>query len=237
MAPPGVRPYSTHVRQALTDTAIPERRYLSWRGRAYPIHARILYIATLPLAEVRANLSKLVDEAVRTHERIEVTRQGRRAVVILSADDDDSIMETLAILSDQGLMRELQAAEAEAGAGQLYKLDEVTEEMRAAGRLPSDLSNRIDESCEEGAHRSPTGGRGRRVLGVHSRPTRRESSSGRQTTSPSIGGAVFGVASGILAPSPTCRIAVTCIGAATPGNDHRFSRLRSFAHGRAPSPA
>ena len=90
---------------------------------------------TLPLAEVRANLSKLVDEAVRTHERIEVTRQGRRAVVILSADDYDSIMETLAILSDQGLMCELQAAEAEVEAGQIYTLDEVTEEMRAAGRL------------------------------------------------------------------------------------------------------
>ncbi|MCB1263072.1 MAG: type II toxin-antitoxin system Phd/YefM family antitoxin [Mycobacterium sp.] len=36
---------------------------------------------TLPLAEVRANLSKLVDEAVRTHLRIEVTRQGRRASI------------------------------------------------------------------------------------------------------------------------------------------------------------
>lgn len=93
-------------------------------------------MATLPLAEVRANLSKLVDEAVRTHERIEVTRQGRRAAVILSADDYDSIMETLAILSDQGLMQELRAAEAEAEAGLIHTLDEVTEEMRAAGRLP-----------------------------------------------------------------------------------------------------
>jgi antitoxin YefM len=90
---------------------------------------------TLPLAEVRANLSKLVDEAVRTHQRIEVTRQGRRAAVILSADDYDSIMETLTILSDQELMREMQVAEAEAGSGQLYTLDDVTEEMRAAGRL------------------------------------------------------------------------------------------------------
>ena len=104
-------------------------------ARLLSIHARILYMTTLPLAEVRANLSKLVDEAVRTHERIEVTRQGRRAVVILSADDYDSIMETLAILGDQGLMRELQSAEAEVEAGQLYTLDEVTEEMRAAGRL------------------------------------------------------------------------------------------------------
>jgi antitoxin YefM len=91
-------------------------------------------MATLPLAEVRANLSKLVDEAVRTHERIEVTRQGRRAAVILSADDFDSIMETLAILSDQELMRELREAESESG--DVYTLDEVTEGMRAAGRLP-----------------------------------------------------------------------------------------------------
>ena len=80
--------------------------------------------------------SKLVDEAVRTHERIEVTRQGRRAAVILSADDYDSIMETLAILSDPELMHAIREAEAQAEAGQVYSLDEVAEEMRAAGRLP-----------------------------------------------------------------------------------------------------
>lgn len=91
-------------------------------------------MSTLPLAEVRANLSKLVDEAVRTHERIEVTRQGRRTAVILSAEDYDSIMETLAILSDQELMREVREAEAEGG--EVFTLEEVTEEMRAAGRLP-----------------------------------------------------------------------------------------------------
>jgi antitoxin YefM len=91
---------------------------------------------TLPLAEVRANLSKLVDEAVRTHQRIEVTRQGRRAAVILSADDYDSIMETLDILSDSDLMRQLRAAEADVAGGEIVTLEDVTEEMRAAGRLP-----------------------------------------------------------------------------------------------------
>ena len=92
-------------------------------------------MTTLPLAEVRAKLSKLVDEAVRTHQRIEVTRQGRRAAVILSADDYDSIMETLAILSDQELMHDIRAAEAEAERGEIFTIDEVTEEMRAVGRL------------------------------------------------------------------------------------------------------
>ena len=93
-------------------------------------------MSTLPLAEVRANLSKLVEEAVRTHERIEVTRQGRRAALILSAVEFESFMETLAILSVQELMREVREAEAEAENGELYTLDQVTEEMRAAGRLP-----------------------------------------------------------------------------------------------------
>ena len=93
-------------------------------------------MTTLPLAEVRANLSKLVDEAMRTHQRIEVTRQGRRAAVILSADDYDSIMETLAILSDQELMREVRDADGAAERGEIFTLEEVTEEMRAAGRLP-----------------------------------------------------------------------------------------------------
>jgi PHD/YefM family antitoxin component YafN of YafNO toxin-antitoxin module len=54
----------------------------------------------------------------------------------LRADDFDSIIETLAILGDQELMREIRAAEAEAEDGELYTLDGVTVEMRAAGRLP-----------------------------------------------------------------------------------------------------
>ncbi|MCV7196205.1 type II toxin-antitoxin system Phd/YefM family antitoxin [Mycobacterium angelicum] len=90
-------------------------------------------MTTLPLAEVRANLSKLVDEAVRTHQRVEVTRQGRRAAVILSAEDYDSIMETLDILSDPDLMCDVRAAEAD---HETFTLDEVTEEMRVAGQLP-----------------------------------------------------------------------------------------------------
>lgn len=91
-------------------------------------------MTTLPIAEVRANLSKLVDEAVRTHERVEVTRQGRRAAVLLSADDYDSMVETLEILGDPQLVREIAEAEAEMDRGEVYTLDEVVEAMRAAGR-------------------------------------------------------------------------------------------------------
>jgi antitoxin YefM len=94
-----------------------------------------MYMTTIPLAEARAQLSRLVDEAVRTHERIEVTRKGRRAVVILSADDYDSIMETLDILSDPDLMQDVRAAEAELDAGEFSTLSEVADDLRNAGRL------------------------------------------------------------------------------------------------------
>ncbi|HEY5880456.1 MAG TPA: type II toxin-antitoxin system Phd/YefM family antitoxin [Nakamurella sp.] len=98
--------------------------------------ATFLYMTTLPLAEARANLSRLIDEAVTTHQRIEVTRKGRRAAVILSADDYDSIMETLDILSDPDLMRDIREGEAELDRGESVSLETVTEEMRANGRLP-----------------------------------------------------------------------------------------------------
>lgn len=98
--------------------------------------ARILYMMTLPLAEVRAQLSKLVDEAVRTHQRVEVTKNGRRAAVLLSADDYDSLMETLDVLSDPEEMTAIREAESLTD-DQWIPGDVVQAELRAAGRLRS----------------------------------------------------------------------------------------------------
>jgi antitoxin YefM len=98
-------------------------------------YARILYMTTVPLSDARARLSELVDEAVRTHERVEITRNGRRAAVLLSADDFDSLEETLEILSDPELMQEIATAREEISRGETYPLEEVEAEMRARGRL------------------------------------------------------------------------------------------------------
>jgi prevent-host-death family protein len=93
-------------------------------------------MTTLPLAEVRANLSKLVEEAERTHERVEVTKNGRRAAVLLSADDYDSLIETLDILGDAETMAAIRQADEDIAAGRVSPLDEVRDEMRSLGRLP-----------------------------------------------------------------------------------------------------
>lgn len=55
---------------------------------------------TLPLADVKARFSELVDRVATTHDRVVVTRNGRPAAVLVSPDDLAALEETLAILSD-----------------------------------------------------------------------------------------------------------------------------------------
>ena len=42
---------------------------------------------TLPLAQVKANLSRLVDQVVETDEEIMITRNGRPAAILVSPDE------------------------------------------------------------------------------------------------------------------------------------------------------
>ena len=93
-------------------------------------------MTTIPLSDARARLSELVDEAVRTHERVDITRNGRRAAVLMSADDFDAMQETLEILSDPQLMHELAEAKEQIARGEVYTQEEVEASMRAAGRWP-----------------------------------------------------------------------------------------------------
>lgn len=79
--------------------------------------ARITYMTTLPVADARAQLSRLVDEAERTHERFEITRNGHRAAVLLGADDYDALRETIAVLADEALLAGHLAGVAEAQVG------------------------------------------------------------------------------------------------------------------------
>ena len=80
---------------------------------------------TLPLSEVKAKLSEVVDEVVTTQERITVTRNGRPVAVLLSTDDLEAIEETLAILSDPAAMREIQQGRAAIASGDVVPKDEI----------------------------------------------------------------------------------------------------------------
>ncbi len=92
-------------------------------------------MTTLSLADARANLSKLIESAVTTHERFEVTRNGSRAAVMLSADDYDALLETVDILSRPDKVEAIRRGLAELEAGEVSSADEVRAAMVASGRL------------------------------------------------------------------------------------------------------
>jgi antitoxin YefM len=60
----------------------------------------------VPLSEAKDKLSALVEEADTTHEIIQITRHGRVAAVIMSADDLESLNETLHALRTPGVADE-----------------------------------------------------------------------------------------------------------------------------------
>jgi prevent-host-death family protein len=99
-----------------------------------PENARILYMETLSVADARARFSRIVDSAATTHERFDVTRNGRRVAVVIGADDFDALLETVAVLSDAQAVTGIAAGLADFAEGRVVTADDVAEAMREAGR-------------------------------------------------------------------------------------------------------
>ena len=91
-------------------------------------------MTTLPIADARAQLSKLVDEASTTHERIEITKNGHRVAVLMGADDYDAMRETIAVLSDPALLLAHQEGVQALSKGDVLDSDQLAEAMKNAGR-------------------------------------------------------------------------------------------------------
>jgi antitoxin YefM len=86
---------------------------------------------TLPLSDVKARLSEIADEVGRTHERVHVTRNGREFVVLLSAEDLDSMEATIELLADEAVMGRVRQAEADVAKGDVTSGEEMVELLRA----------------------------------------------------------------------------------------------------------
>jgi len=68
---------------------------------------------TVPLTELRPNLPKIMDRLSKYFDRCIVTRHGKPEAVILAEEDYESLLETLDILSDQKLMKDIKKAQQE----------------------------------------------------------------------------------------------------------------------------
>jgi prevent-host-death family protein len=69
-------------------------------------------MTTEPLANVKANLSRYVDQVEQHHERVTITRNGRPAAILIAPDDLAALEDTLAVMSDPEALRELAEANA-----------------------------------------------------------------------------------------------------------------------------
>lgn len=60
--------------------------------------------AAMALRDVKNRLSEVVDQVEREHDRVVITRHGKPAAVVISADDLESWEETLKVVSRPDLI-------------------------------------------------------------------------------------------------------------------------------------
>ena len=80
---------------------------------------------TISLKEARAKFSTLVDKADRLSERFVVTKNGLPKAVVMSADEFDSWVETLELLSNPKAVKALERGLKQAKTGKLRSFERV----------------------------------------------------------------------------------------------------------------
>jgi antitoxin YefM len=87
-------------------------------------------MTVLPLGEVKAHLSELVNRVHDQHERVTVTVHGRASAVLVAVEDLERLEETLSILSDPATLRRLADSDAELARGEVVSAEDLAETLR-----------------------------------------------------------------------------------------------------------
>ncbi len=103
-----------------------------WRGRgclagtqSNEVTIIMVMPETLPLAEIKAHLSEIVDRVEHEHDRVVLTRNGRAAAVIVSPEDLEALEDTLELLSDPKALKEIDRARQDVARGKVATADEL----------------------------------------------------------------------------------------------------------------
>ena len=84
---------------------------------------------SVPLGEAKDKLSALVDDAELTHDIITITKHGRPAAVLMSADDLESLQETVYWQSHPGIAADMAQAEREYAEGSTVSGEALREQF------------------------------------------------------------------------------------------------------------
>lgn len=91
---------------------------------------------TIPMSDAKARLSEIADDVDRTHQRVQITKNGRSYVVLISAEDLESMEATLELLADPAAMERVRKAQVDLAAGAGTSGEQMRElmEQRRRGR-------------------------------------------------------------------------------------------------------
>ncbi len=90
----------------------------------------------LSLSEAKAHLSSLVADLEKDDEELIITRNGRPAAVLVSADEYESWRETTEIRHNRALMREIKKGLRQLDKGRRFTFEEVFGESLRSRRRP-----------------------------------------------------------------------------------------------------
>ena len=82
---------------------------------------------TLPLSEAKSQLSGLVEQVRALEEQVVITRNGRPAAVLVSAEEFERWKETIEVRGDAALMKDIRAGlrALKSRKARLYTLEEL----------------------------------------------------------------------------------------------------------------
>ena len=84
---------------------------------------------TIPLTKLRSRLPEILNRISKCFDRYVIIRHGRPEAVILSVEDYESLLETLDILSDEELVKDIKKAKEDLRKGKVIsweKLKKIT---------------------------------------------------------------------------------------------------------------
>jgi len=89
---------------------------------------------TVPVRELRAELSQVIDQVADLREHVIVTRHGRPAAVLVPVDEYEALEETAEILSDAETMAAIDEGRREVERGETVTLEDLRRELQSRRR-------------------------------------------------------------------------------------------------------
>lgn len=86
-------------------------------------------IKSITLKKLRPKLPTIVRDIQAKMDRFIVTKRGVPVAIMMAPEDYESLVETLSILSNRGLMDRLMRAKNDGAVGRTKSLDQLTKEL------------------------------------------------------------------------------------------------------------